>query len=110
MNEKTTSEATSRNRWAFGDFVLDEDQAELRRGSEVIELRAQSFEVLQFLVANPGLKADEIFKAWRDGQRTNKQQSALTGTIAPEWGYVMLRLGRTQEGLTMLAQPSQLEG
>ena len=48
------------------------------------------------------LKADEIFKAWRDGQHTNKQQSALTGTIAPEWGYVMLRLGRTQEGLTML--------
>ncbi|MGZ8442232.1 MAG: CHAT domain-containing protein [Candidatus Binatia bacterium] len=48
------------------------------------------------------LKADEIFKAWRDGQRANKQQSALTGTISPEWGYVMLRLGRTQEGLAML--------
>jgi CHAT domain-containing protein len=48
------------------------------------------------------LKADEIFKAWRDGLRLNKQQVALTGTISPEWGYVMLRLGRTQEALAML--------
>lgn len=48
------------------------------------------------------LKADEIFKSWRDGQRSNKQQSALTGTISPEWGYVMLRLGRTEEALAML--------
>lgn len=47
------------------------------------------------------LKADEVFKAWRDGLRSNKQQSALTGTSAMEWGYVMLRLGRTQEALAM---------
>jgi CHAT domain-containing protein len=49
------------------------------------------------------LKADEIFKAWRDGLRLNKQQVALTGTISPEWGYVMLRLGQIQEGLKMIA-------
>jgi hypothetical protein len=48
-------------------------------------------------------KADEIFKAWRDGLRLNKQQVALTGTISPEWGYVMLRLGQIQEGLKMIA-------
>ncbi len=49
------------------------------------------------------LKADEMFKAWRDGLRLNKQQSAITGTISPDWGYVMLRLGRIQEGLKMIA-------
>ena len=49
------------------------------------------------------LKADELFKAWRDGLRLNKQQSAITGTISPDWGYVMLRLGRIQEGLKMIA-------
>ncbi len=49
------------------------------------------------------LKADEFFKAWRDGLRLNKQQVALTGTISPEWGYVMLRLGRIEEGLKMIA-------
>ena len=49
------------------------------------------------------LKADEMFKAWRDGLRLNKQQSAITGTISPDWGYVMLRLGRIQEALTMIA-------
>ena len=48
-------------------------------------------------------KADEFFKAWRDGLRANKQQVALTGTISPEWGYVMLRLGRIEEGLKMIA-------
>ncbi|HKY08489.1 MAG TPA: hypothetical protein VJQ55_09615, partial [Candidatus Binatia bacterium] len=48
------------------------------------------------------VKADDIFKTWRDAQRSNKEQSAQTGTISPEWGYVMLRLGRTQEGLAML--------
>jgi len=49
------------------------------------------------------LKADEIFKAWRDGLRLNKQQVALTGTISPDWGYVTLRLGRIEEGLKMIA-------
>jgi CHAT domain-containing protein len=49
------------------------------------------------------LKADEIFEAWRDSLRSNKQQVALTGTISPEWGYVMLRLGRIEEGLKMIA-------
>jgi tetratricopeptide (TPR) repeat protein len=49
------------------------------------------------------LKADEMFKAWRDGLRLNKQQTAITGTISPEWGYVMLRLGRIEEGLKMIA-------
>jgi CHAT domain-containing protein len=48
------------------------------------------------------LKADEIFKTWRDGLRSNKQQVALTGSISPEWGYAMLRLGRTEEALAML--------
>ncbi len=47
------------------------------------------------------LKADEIFKAWRDGLRLNKQQVTLTGTISPEWAYVTLRLGRTKEALAM---------
>jgi CHAT domain-containing protein len=48
------------------------------------------------------LNADEMFKAWRDGLRLNKEQSAITGTISPDWGYVMLRLGRTREALAMI--------
>jgi CHAT domain-containing protein len=43
-------------------------------------------------------KADEIFQIWRAGLR---QQMGEIGTIAPEWSYTLLRLGRTKEAMAM---------
>lgn len=43
-------------------------------------------------------RADQVFTAWREGLR---QQMGETGTIAPEWSYTLLRLGRTKEALAM---------
>lgn len=43
-------------------------------------------------------RADEVFTVWREGLR---QQMGETGTIAPEWSYTLLRLGRTKEALAM---------
>lgn len=49
------------------------------------------------------LKADEYFRARRDALRTNKAQAdEVSSESAPEWGYTLLRLGRTQEALQLL--------
>lgn len=39
---------------AFGDFKLDATRASLKRGTEEVHLRSQSFDVLRFLVAHRG--------------------------------------------------------
>ncbi|MBM4264378.1 MAG: CHAT domain-containing protein [Deltaproteobacteria bacterium] len=44
------------------------------------------------------LKADEIFQLWRESLR---KQIGELGTIAPEWSYALLRLGRAKEALAM---------
>jgi CHAT domain-containing protein len=86
--------------------LLETSIAQLQKapgGEAGIQVADQRYLLAQSEMAQGNwLKADEIFKAWRDGLRSNKQQVALTGTISPEWGYVMLRLGRTQEALAML--------
>src|SRR6266568_6583752 len=43
---------THERRLAFGDFVLDRERKELRRGSSVVVLRPQTFDVLELLVCN----------------------------------------------------------
>lgn len=89
-----------------GRSLLESTISQLQKtpgGEAGIQVAAARFLLAKSEMAQGNwLKADEIFKAWRDGLRSNKQQSDLTGTSAPEWGYVMLRLGRTQEALAML--------
>lgn len=43
-------------------------------------------------------RADQVFTVWREGLR---QQMGESGTIAPEWSYTLLRLGRAKEALAM---------
>jgi DNA-binding winged helix-turn-helix (wHTH) protein len=38
--------------YLFEDFVLDPDRRELRRGSTVIAVQPQAFDLLQYLIAN----------------------------------------------------------
>lgn len=48
-------------------------------------------------------KADEYFRARRDGLRANKAQAEETDTgNVPDWGYALLRLGKTQEAMQIL--------
>ena len=49
------------------------------------------------------LKAEEHFRARRDGLRANKAQSEEIDTEnTPDWGYALLRLGKTQEAMIVL--------
>ncbi len=89
-----------------GRSLLESTISQLQKtpsGEAGIQVAAARFLLAKSEMAQGNwLKADEILKAWRDGLRTNKEQSDLTGTNSPEWGYVMLRLGRTQEALATL--------
>ena len=38
--------------YSFEDFVFDTDQRELRRGTRLIPLQPQVFDVLEYLIAN----------------------------------------------------------
>ena len=50
------------------------------------------------------LKAEEHFRARRDGLRANKTQSEEIDTEnTPDWGYALLRLGKIQDALIVLA-------
>lgn len=47
-------------------------------------------------------KADDYFRAQREGMRAHPEQAAELGTTAPDWGYALLRLGRSKEALETL--------
>jgi len=51
--------------WSFGGYELDEERFELRRGSEVVELRRKVFDVLRYLVAQNGrlVSKDELLQS-----------------------------------------------
>ena len=51
--------------WTFGGFELDEERFELRRGSEVVELRRKVFDVLRYLVTHGGrlVSKDELLQS-----------------------------------------------
>ena len=49
------------------------------------------------------LKAEEHFRARRDGLRANKAQAQELDTEnVPDWGYALLRLGKTHEAMNVL--------
>ncbi|MEE4330843.1 MAG: winged helix-turn-helix domain-containing protein [Wenzhouxiangella sp.] len=45
--------ANEREQFFFGEFILDAERRELRRGSERVELQNQTFDLLHFLVRHP---------------------------------------------------------
>lgn len=57
--------ASGRAALAFGDFVLDFDRVELRRGAEIVPLRPKAFDLLAVLVNHPGrvMSKDELIAA-----------------------------------------------
>jgi CHAT domain-containing protein len=88
-----------------GRSLLESTIAQLQKapgGEAGIQIASARFLLAQSEMAQGNwLKADEMLKARRNGLRSNEEQSDLTGSSSPEWGYVMLRLGRTKEALAM---------
>lgn len=58
---------TGQRQYCFGEFTLDVARGALRRGSDEVKLRRQSFEVLRYLVERPGrlvTKAELLDSVW----------------------------------------------
>jgi CHAT domain-containing protein len=75
------------------------------QGGEAALQAASARELLAVLEMLQGnwLKADEMFRMRRDGMRGNKEQAAeLEAEATSEWGYALLRLGRTREAMEIL--------
>ena len=69
---------------SFGDFVLDSDSRELRRGSEHVHLSPKAFQLLEILVANRPKalsKADLQDRLWPDTFVVEKNLANLVGEI-----------------------------
>src|ERR1044072_3632686 len=61
--------SSGRNRYRFGDFLLDLDSGFLRRNGAEVPLRPKAFDVLRYLVLHHGtlVSKDELAKAvWTD--------------------------------------------
>ena len=60
----TTAESPGRG-FSFGEFTLDLDRAELRKGATDLRLRPKSFDVLRYLAENHGrvVSKDELLNA-----------------------------------------------
>src|SRR5438270_11253449 len=58
-------EMVTRNGFRFDRYTLDLARACLRRGDEVVHLRPKAFDVLRYLVENPGrlVSKDELMRA-----------------------------------------------
>ena len=58
----------------FGDYGLDIDRRELKRGSELISIGPQVFDLLVYLVRNREhvVSKDDLFElVWADGSSLN---------------------------------------
>ena len=65
-------------RYLFEDYALDTDRRELRRGSDVVRVTAQVFDLLAYLIRNRDrvVSKDELIAAIWDGRIVS--DSALT--------------------------------
>lgn len=65
---------------------------------------ARYFLALSEMAQGNWLKADEFFRARRDGLQSSLPRSADSAAAGelPEWGYTLLRLGRAKEAIAML--------
>jgi CHAT domain-containing protein len=76
---------------------FQQGEASLQVGA--VRLFAAQLEMIQ----GNWLKAEEHFRARRDGLRANKAQAEELDTEnVPDWGYALLRLGKTQEAMNVL--------
>ncbi len=68
-------------RFSFGEFALDTDRRELRRGSELVSIGPQVFDVLEFLVKNRErvVSKDDLLQAVWGGRIVS--ESTLTSCI-----------------------------
>src|SRR5437868_1126223 len=68
----------SRLRYFFGDYALDTDRRELRRGADVIPVTRQVFDLLDYLIRNRErvVSKDDLIAAIWDGRIIS--ESALT--------------------------------
>lgn len=68
-------------RYVFGQYVLDTDRRELLRGTEVISVAPQAFDLLHYLIRNRGrvVSKDELVKAIWNGRAVS--DAALTTRI-----------------------------
>ena len=101
MADTTTSESATPIRWSFGEFTLDEEQAELRRGPEIVELRVQSYEVLRYLVAHHGrlISRDALLdEIWGGKIVTEDSLTHCLGDIRRALGDSSQRFIRTVRG------------
>ena len=66
---------------AFGDYRLDIERRELRRGSEMVSLEPKAFDLLAFLVRNRDrvVSKDDLLQEVWDGRIVS--ESALTTRI-----------------------------
>ena len=57
-------------RLTFDDYVLDAARRELRRGSDLVAIEPQVFDLLAYLVQNPDrvVTRDELLQAVWDGR------------------------------------------
>jgi CHAT domain-containing protein len=75
-----------------------------QRGEAALQVEdARLFLALIEMTQGNWSKADEYFRARREGQRANKDQSKQRDSEnTPEWGYTLLRLGKTDEAIAVL--------
>ncbi len=76
----------------------------VQRGEAALQVAGARFllALIEMMQGN-WLKADEYFRARRDGLRVNVEQvRERGGETLPEWGYALLRLGKTNEALDVL--------
>jgi DNA-binding winged helix-turn-helix (wHTH) protein len=67
--------------YLFEDFALDSDRRELRRGSTVVPIAPQAFDLLEYLIRNRGrlLSKDNLMASVWDGRIVS--ESALSTCV-----------------------------
>lgn len=85
----------------FEDFVLDRQLRMLRRGKHVIDLRPQSFDVLEILATHPGqlvTREDLRKKVWQDRIVTDDSLTHCIVDVRRALGDTAQRIVRTIRG------------
>lgn len=112
MSDGGPPNSTSPGRWVFREFILDEDRAELRRGDNRIDMRAQSFAVLRLLVINHGrlVSRDTLLdEVWGDKIVTEDSLTHCLGDIRRALGDASQDMIRTVRGRGYIFEASVRE-
>ena len=90
--------------YRFEDFSLDGDRRELRRGSEIVAIEPQVFDVLEFLIVNRDrvVSHDDLIEAIWQGRIVSE------GTVSTRINAVRQALGdRPSQRVENLSQKMQ---